>query len=51
MTTEEKVLYLEDKLVRVLEVLKLMVLVNSGFNKTNTEWLVDQIEALQQWED
>ena len=51
MTLEEKVEYLEDKLARTLEVLKLFAQLTSGLNKVNTEWLVDQIEELQQWED
>ena len=50
MTTEEKINYLGDKLARTLEVLKLLVLISSGLNKTNTEWFVEQIEELQQWE-
>lgn len=51
MTTEEKVEYLEDKLARVLEVLKLFVQIDNGLTKADTEWLVDQIEELQQWEN
>lgn len=50
MTAEEQINKLEDKLARTLEVLKLLVLISSGLNKTNTEWFVDQIEELQQWE-
>ena len=51
MTTEEKVEYLEDKLARTLEILKLFVRLDNGLNKNNTEWLEEQIEELQQWEN
>ena len=51
MTIEEKVEYIEDKLARTLEVLKLFVQIDNGLNKSNTEWLVDQIEELQYWEN
>ena len=51
MTTEEKVEYLEDKLARTLEVLKLFVQIDQGLSKGQTAWLEEQIEELQQWED
>ena len=51
MTIEEKVEDLEDKLARTLEVLKLFVQIDNGLTKANTEWLVDQIEELQYWEN
>ncbi len=50
MTTEEKVNYLEDKLARVLEVLKLMVHLDNGLNAKNANWVLEQIDELQQWE-
>ena len=51
MTQEEKINYLEDKLARTLEVLKLLVQLTSGLSKSNTEWLLEQVEELQQWEN
>ena len=51
MTLEEKVDYLEDKLVRTIEVLKLLVQVDNGLGKDTTEWLLEQVEELQEWKD
>ena len=51
MTLEQKVDYLEDKLARTLEVLKLIVQIDNGLSKDNTEWLKMQIMELQEWED
>ncbi len=51
MSLEEKVEYLEDKLARTLEVLMHLVRLDTGIDKRTTEWLEDQIEELQKWED
>jgi hypothetical protein len=48
---EEKVDYLEDKLARTIEVLKLLVQVDNGLGKDTTEWLLEQVEELQEWKD
>lgn len=51
MTLEEKVEYLEDRLARTIEVVKLLIRVDNGLSKDTTDWLVGQIEELQEWED
>lgn len=51
MTTEEKVNYLEDKLARTIQLIKLIVRMDSGLSKDNTDWLLEQIEIIQQWEN
>ena len=51
MTLEEKVEYLEDKLARTIEVLKLLIKVDNGLSNDTTDWLVGQVEELQEWED
>jgi hypothetical protein len=50
MTLEEKVEYLEDKLLRTIELIKLLVRIDNGLTKDTTEWLEDQINELQEWE-
>ena len=51
MTLEEKVEYLEDRLARTIEVVKLLIRVDNGLSKDTTDWRVGQIEELQEWED
>ena len=51
MTTEEKVEYLEDKLARTIQLIKFIIRMDTGLSKDNTEWLLEQVEILQRWED
>lgn len=51
MTVEKRVEFLEDRLVRTLEVLKLFVHLDRGLDRDTTSWLEEQIEELQKWED
>jgi hypothetical protein len=51
MTTEEKVEYLEDKLARTIQLIKFIVRMDSGLSKDNTDWLLEQIDIIQQWEN
>ena len=51
MTTEERVKYLEDKLVRTIELIKLIVHLDDGLNAKDANWVLEQIDELQQWED
>jgi hypothetical protein len=47
MTTEERVEYLEDKLARTIEVLKLFVRLDGGLTKDNTAWLIELLEEVE----
>ena len=51
MTTEEKVNYLEDKLARTIQLIKFIIRMDTGLSKNNTDWLLEQVEILQQWRD
>lgn len=51
MTQEEKINYLEDKLARTIELIKLMVHLDDGLNAKDANWLLEQIDELQEWED
>ena len=51
MTTEERVLYLEDKLARTIQLIKFIIRMDTGLSKDNTDWLLEQIEIIQRWED
>lgn len=51
MTTEERVNYLEDKLARTIELIKLIVHLDDGLNAKDANWVLEQIDELQQWED
>ena len=51
MTTEEKVEYLEDKLARTIQLIKFIIHMDTGLSKDNTDWLLEQVEILQRWED
>ena len=50
MTTEEKVAYLEDKLVRTLELLKLLVCLDDSLKAKDANLVLAQLDELQQWE-
>ncbi len=51
MTTEERVNYLEDKLARTIQLIKFIIRMDTGLPKANTDWLLEQVDILQRWED
>ena len=50
MSTDERVAHLEDKLSRAIELLELIVRIDNGLTKDNTDWLLEQLEELQNQE-
>lgn len=48
MTTEERVKQLEDKLTLTIALLKVMVRMDIGLNKDDTDWLLEKLEAMEE---
>lgn len=47
MTSEERINELETKLLNTLELLKIAVQMSRGLDNDTTEYLLEQIEAIQ----
>lgn len=48
MTTEEKVVHLENKLYEILELVKFMVQVDDGINAKNANIILADLDKLQE---
>jgi hypothetical protein len=51
VTTEEKVRYLEGKLARTIQLINFIIRMDHGLDNTDTDWLLEQVDILQQWKD